>query len=375
MISGHGGNVYELARRLGCNLANIIDMSSNINPLGPPSGLLDYLQSNICQATRLPEVDSAETVKHFAEFLDIDANRLLAGNGTTQFIYSIPQVLKTRRALIAGPTYADYADACNLHHVPTTILMSSEADDFQPDLRRLESSLADADTVFLCNPNNPTGAIVPGSELIKLCKRRRDIQFVVDESYLPFIDSEASNSLIGAELENVIVLLSISKIFAIPGLRIGFILASAGMIEKFGRYLWPWSVNCFAHTAVKYLTMNKNSIKCYIDQTRQHIQSQQEDFIQTLKPTGRIKLYPSKTPFILARLPHKISAEYTGEHLSQKKILIRNCANFAGLSDRFIRISLKDAEANRMLTQELNSLVTNFNKPSSSFTDRRRAIF
>ncbi|MGD8262442.1 MAG: aminotransferase class I/II-fold pyridoxal phosphate-dependent enzyme, partial [Desulfobacterales bacterium] len=115
MIGGHGGNIYDMARRLGCLTTDIIDMSSNMNPLGPPPGLLDYLADNILTATtQLPEVDSSEMTENFAAYLGVDAHRLLAGNGTTQFIYSIPRVLETRKALIVGPTYSDYVDACNL---------------------------------------------------------------------------------------------------------------------------------------------------------------------------------------------------------------------------------------------------------------------
>ena len=85
MLGGPGRNIYEISRRIGCSLEKIIDMSSNINPLGPPPGLLEHLRCNISTATRLPEVDGREIIKHFAEFLDIDCDRLLSGNGTTQF--------------------------------------------------------------------------------------------------------------------------------------------------------------------------------------------------------------------------------------------------------------------------------------------------
>jgi threonine-phosphate decarboxylase len=367
MISGHGGNVYELARRLGCDPADITDMSSNINPLGPPPGLMDYLKSNIALATRLPEVDSGEITARYAEFLEIDPNRLLAGNGTTQFIYSLPGVLESRRALVAGPAYADYADACKLARVPTFMLIASEADDFHPDLERLESSLAGIDTVFLCNPNNPTGVVIPGAELKDLCRCNPETRFIIDESYLPFVDFKGTESLIRTELENVIVLLSISKIFAIPGLRIGFILGSAATIEKFRRQLWPWSVNCFAHAAVRYLATHKSSIEGFIDRTIRHIESEREVFERTLEQSGRIKLYPSSTPFFLARLPRAVSSESTREYLSRKKILIRNCSNFPGLSDQFIRISLKAQAANRVLAEELNGLVRYSNKSPLSY--------
>ncbi len=359
MITGHGGNIFELSRRLGCDPADIIDMSSNINPMGPVPGLLEYLKSTISLATRLPEVDSREIMTCFAGFLGTDPERLLAGNGTTQFIYAIPQALKTRRALIAGPTYADYADACKLHGVSIFMLMATEADDFHPDLNRLEHRLADVDTVFLCNPNNPTGAMIPGAELAALCRRHPQTRFIIDESYLPFVDAWEKESLIQAGLENVIVLHSISKIFAIPGLRIGFLLASPATIRTINRYLHPWSVNGLAQSAVTYLAGHQSAVRQFVNHTRTYIRSQFNDFERRLVHSQRIKLYRAQTPFFLARLAHPVSAETVQEGLYSQKILIRNCSNFAGLCDRFIRIALKSRTANRTLAEELNVLVAN----------------
>ena len=359
MLDGHGGNIYEMARRHGCLKENIIDMSSNINPLGPPPGLLDHLNANLSVTTRLPEVDSGETIKQYAEHLSINPERILAGNGTTQFIYSIPQVLNIRRALIVGPTYSDYADACNLHQITASMMIASESADFCPDLSRLEKKLDCADTVFLCNPNNPTGSYISPTELKRLCRRHLDTRFIIDESYLPFVDQGQSKSMIHSGLENVVVLLSISKIFAIPGLRIGFLVGSSNFIDKFKRHLMPWSVNSLSQAAVHYLTAHNDLVQSFVDKTRHYIRLQREEFFRTFKFITPIKLYPSATPFFLARLPDTISSDWVWSCLANEKVLIRNCSNFPGLSDRFIRISLKTWQANRMLAERLVTLVVN----------------
>jgi len=117
MITGHGGNIYDVARRLGCKPFEIIDMSSNVNPIGPPPGLKEHLKEKLDLITALPEVDAKEISTTFANRYGLDPECVLAGNGTTQFIYTIPQVLGTRKALIIGPTYSDYADACTMHKV------------------------------------------------------------------------------------------------------------------------------------------------------------------------------------------------------------------------------------------------------------------
>jgi threonine-phosphate decarboxylase len=366
MLEGHGGNIYATAQRFGHPLENIIDMSSNINPLGPPPGLLDFLKCNLSRVTRLPEVDSQETLKAFAGFLQMDPDRMLAGNGTTQFIYQLPSVLDIRKALIIGPTYSDYGDACKMHRVPASMVIASEAASFQPDIGHIEKSLESADTVFVCNPNNPTGALILKHDLQEICRAHPKTRFVVDESYLPFIKGGEVESMMKANLENVIVLFSISKIFAVPGLRIGFVAGNIAAIREFRRFLLPWSVNCLAHTAVQYLVENKNAIQAFVQKTRNFIQDQREEFDRSLRNISAIKLYPSATPFLLARLPQAVSAESAWASLAREKILIRNCSNFPGLSDRFIRLSLKSREANQLLTEKLSVMVTGSNRFSQT---------
>ena len=161
MRMGHGGNIYEIARQINCRPAGIIDVSSNINPLGPPPGLLEFLKENIETITRLPEVDGREMTAHFADYLGIDRHRLLAGNGTTQLIHAIPGAIQSRSTLILGPTYSDYADACKNQRVPFRTAAAAASQAFVPDMDRLREHLERCDTIFICNPNNPTGTLIP----------------------------------------------------------------------------------------------------------------------------------------------------------------------------------------------------------------------
>ncbi len=160
MINGHGGNIYDLAKKTGCLPSEIIDMSSNVNPVGPVPGLMTFLKKNILSITALPEVDSKKAVDAFAVRYDVDPRLVLSANGTTQFIYSMPKALETKKALIFGPTYADYADACIMHDVDFSCITAEEPLNFKPDIDRFKRQIKDsgktADTVFICNPNNPT---------------------------------------------------------------------------------------------------------------------------------------------------------------------------------------------------------------------------
>ena len=353
MLNGHGGNIYDIAHRLGCLPSDIIDMSSNVNPLGPPPGLIEFLKDNLNIITALPEVDSTILVHSFANRYGIDPATVLAGNGSTQFIYSIPPALGTKRALIIGPTYADYADACRLHNIHFEYFIVQESQAFKPDIDMIKEQVNGFDTVFICNPNNPTGTLCPGAEIESLCRARPSSYFVIDESYLPFVVSGDHESMIGRGLPNVIILNSMSKIFRISGLRIGFVIASKNIIESLIRYALPWSVNALAQAGVQYLMKHKAEVNAFIDQTIEFIENEKNRFAERLKNAAGIKLFTSTTSFMLAKLVNRHRADEVCHMLLADRILIRDCSNFKGLSNHFIRISLKNSETNMMLVEKL----------------------
>jgi threonine-phosphate decarboxylase len=357
MLDGHGGNIYDSAHRLGCEPSEIIDMSSNVNPLGPPPGLVSFLKENLNVITALPEVDSDLVVHSFAERYGIDPALVLAGNGSTHFIYSIPLCLATKRAMILGPTYSDYADACSMHNIPFEYIIAQESQGFKSNINLIKTQLKGFDTVFICNPNNPTGTLYTADEIETLCRSLPNTHFIIDESYLPFVISGDTESMIGRGLPNVIILNSMSKIFRISGLRIGFIIASKNIIETFTRYSLPWSVNALAQAAVGYLMEHKAEVSSFVDRTQKLIETEKNRFSEKLKSATGLKLFASTTSFILAKLVNRLTADAICQTLLQERILIRNCSNFTGLSDQFIRISLKNSETNLMLANKLLNLI------------------
>jgi threonine-phosphate decarboxylase len=364
MRVGHGGNIYEIARQINCRPAEIIDVSSNINPLGPPPGLLEFLKENIETITRLPEIDGREMTAHFADYLGIDPHRLLAGNGTTQLIHSMPGALKSRSTLILGPTYSDYADACKNQQVPFRMLAAAASEGFVPDMDRLREHFDRCDTIFICNPNNPTGTLIPFDTLEPLCRTYPQKNFIIDESYLPFVPQGEKESMTHSACDNVMVLHSISKIFGIPGLRVGFVAADKKIIQKFKNFMPPWSVNSLAQTAVRYLAEQSALVESFIRKTRLFLEKQRKQFHQSLGENPGFELYRNQTPFILIKLPQDLSGRFVWERLARERILIRNCGNFDGLSEQFIRVSLKSPEVNLRVAAKLVSLAS---QPEISF--------
>jgi threonine-phosphate decarboxylase len=356
MIQGHGGNVAALAEELGCRPDEIIDMSSNINPLGALPGLIDHLRERLDRIRVLPEVDGKGAIRAIATLLGVDEQRVLAGGGTTQFIYTACAALASRRALIVGPTYADYTDGCRVHGIEPDFFLAGPETGFAPDVERLAAALPGYDTVFVCNPDNPTGQLIDHDALLHLCRRHPQVRFVIDESYLPFVPADRGASLSSCRLDNVVVLWSVSKIFGMPGLRAGFLVANAPLVDCFRRYMQPWCVNSLAQEAVCFLGDNRTTVTAFIEQTRAYLAEEGTLFRQRLHH-DRLIVYPSTTSYFLIRLPHDRNATGVCRALAEQRFLIRNCANFHGLNEGYIRIALKESATNRAVAEQLLAAV------------------
>jgi threonine-phosphate decarboxylase len=353
MIIGHGGNKTALARELGCHENEIVDMSANINPLGPPERIAQVIRDHVSAIQYLPEPDARSMVQGFARYHDIDPDTVIAGNGTTWFIYILPLALKAQNVLILGPTYSDYADACRMHKIEPKFWIAEPANGFVPDLESVSEMAADAELVFVCNPNNPTGVLMDPAFIITLVQRHPRTCFVVDESYLPFVADGDDRSLIHAgEYANLLVLSSMSKIFAIPGLRTGFLNGAPDLIEKVRSFSQPWNVNSLAQAVIKDIYDHPEQIVPFYKKTRAFIAREKQWFLKEEAEIPGLVPVEGHTGFVLARLLHH-TAPQVCRRVGRERILIRDCSNFHGLNHRFVRFSLKDRESNLKLAVSL----------------------
>jgi len=355
MLTGHGGNVHFWASVLGCLPQDIVDMSSNVNPLGPMEGLLDFLRERMDAIAALPQADASDVVRRFGVRYGIDSERVLIGNGTTHFIHALPGVLGTKRALVFGPTYSDYADAFLQHGAAVVHRIAGPDDHFRQRLDELSGDERDCDTIVICNPNNPTGGRIERSVLEAFCKRHPERFVVIDESYLPFSDAEMETTLLYGDLPNVMVLHSMSKMFRIPGLRIGFAMTSNDRIRRrFRDIQQPWSVNALAQEAARFLLDPDRPTDAFVAETRRYLNHERRRMTDELARISGLKIYPSETSFLLLRLPKGVDgATLVEESVRTHRILLRDCSNFVGLDERYMRISLKTPDANRRITRWL----------------------
>ncbi len=320
-------------------------MSANINPLGPMPGLLKHLAENIHAVCRLPEVDAGRSVAAFADFEDLDRSEVIAGAGTKEFLYLLPRAAAIGSALVVGPTYADYADALAINGVRHEFLMRESRQGFALDADRLKRAAKDTDAIFLCNPNNPTGGYTDTDLLAHLARGLPDTLFVMDESYLPFVSGAGEKSLARMDLPNVVVLRSLSKMYCIPGLRVGFCAASKGLAQTIRNHCPPWSVNAQAQQAVIYIARNQDTAGKHEEKTRQYLKDQRAAISRRLAGIPGLQVHDSDATFLLLEGKNFTAAE-TAVHMLDHRLLIRNCKNFKGIDSRFFRISIQDPDTN-----------------------------
>ena len=354
MLKGHGGEIYAWARELGLDPWEIKDHSSNLSPLPPPEGLYELLKNSLPEIENLPEVDSLSLRERFAqEYPHLFPEEILPSSGTTEWIFALPRVLEPQRVLILGPTYSDYADAAKTSKVPVFFFMAREEEDFRPPLEELAQNLKEDDLVFICNPNNPTGSFISPEKISALARENPKSYFVIDESYADFLPGKTSLLDLGERLPNVVILRSFSKIFKIPGLRLG--LAVAG--ERFVRLLWrhylPWSVNRLAQIAGPWLLDQKEHVK----KVQNFVQEERKLIFEGLKNVEGLKIFKGQVHFFLVKLSRKKSHEVWRELLLKYRILVRNASNFEGLNEYYLRFSLRTKEENQALLKALKEVI------------------
>ncbi len=351
----HGGNITEVSRKYNIRKNNIIDFSSNINPLGFPESVRALLKRGVNEIISYPDSNSTELKEEMARWLDIDEKNILVGNGSTELIYLIGRVLKPKCALIPVPTFNEYERSlncikCALRHLPL-----KEKKHFRINLNEIDPLLPQIDILYLCNPNNPTGVLLKKSEIVPLIVRaeKRGVLVVVDEAFMDFADNESVTDEIRRR-DNLIVIKSLTKFFGIPGLRLGYLIANSKMVDKIGHYKEPWTVNILAQKA---------GIACFKDgdfrlKTKRFVDKEREYMQKELSKIEGMKPYGSSTNYILVKiLKSGLSSGKLYEMMARKGLLLRDCRSFKGLGYKFIRVAVKRRKQNNLLIENLKRIM------------------
>lgn len=329
MIEGHGDDAYKYK-------AIKINFSSNVYNHVDHSGLYQYLSRQMESIRTYPEPEPYSLEKVLAERFRLSSEEVCVTNGATEAIYLIAQTFRNQTSAILMPTFSEYADACCLHgHKVVPIYNLNRL----PDRGKL---------IWLCNPNNPTGEVREKEALTACIKQNPQRIFIIDQSYEFFTQKALLTARKAAEFPNVILLHSMTKRFAVPGLRLGYITACKELLHEIRTQRMPWSVNQLAIEAGHYLL---SSSQCDIDIPL--LLKEKERLAQSLLSIGGMEIWPSDTHYMLVQLRMGKAAALKEYLATEQGILIRDASNFEGLNEHFFRIATQTPEENDKLVESI----------------------
>lgn len=357
--NAHGGNIYAASRVYGIGQGDFLDYSANINPFGMPDNLKETLIAEIENLVNYPDPECTGLKDEISRYLDIHEDSIIIGNGASEIIFLLFDILRLRKVLMPAPTFIEYAKAAETYGAEVEYFELKEEEDFRLDINKLLLKLADdIDTVFLCNPNNPTSTLVSKPDLLELIKyaSERDVFVFIDEAFIELTPDANKNSMVGVlgEYSNLFIIRAFTKIFAIPGLRLGYGLGDSEVVKQMWKRKLPWSVNSLACSMGKVLSDERD----YMERTCAWIREEKEWFYNELRKIDIFKVFQPQTNFILIKiLDEEFNAPKLRHSMAKKGVLIRDASNFMFLNEKFFRIAIKDRESNIKFLRVLNEVL------------------
>ncbi len=342
MIHGHGNDLYKYN--------NIIaDFSSNIWYKGFSAGLSEYLKNNINRITHYPEPDAKKLAVKIAKLHNISEHNILVTNGATEAFYLLAQLFSNCESSIFYPAFAEYEDACKTfkHRLVFHNIKEIEKVTFAHT-----QSL-----IWIGNPNNPDGTQFKQHQIQNLCKKYPNSVFVTDEAYIELCAGAESSIEITDTCENLIIVRSFTKAFAIPGIRLGYLIAEKNIINNLRKIKMPWSVNEIAIRAGLYITKHYNELL----PNKESLLHESATLQNQLAEIPGLKITPTNCNYILIKL-EKGNAAHLKQFLTNRyKLLIRDASNFRGLDSSYFRIAVQTPQNNKLLIQGIKEWLNNIN--------------
>ena len=335
MLFGHGDDYYQSTRAI------ISNFSSNVWHGADLSGIREHLYRRFDRLTRYPEPDAASLKRLLAQHYGVETSQLVVTNGSITAFYLLAQAWQGARSAIAVPSFAEYEDACRPHGHRLTF--------FPTKMGLSEIPLEEQDMCWLCNPNNPDGRLYTRAELLALLEANRQVLFVIDQAYADFVTTELLHPADVEAHSNLVLVQSISKAHNLPGLRIGYLVATPEIVTQVARFLIPWSVNAVAIEAGLFLTErgvpHSLDMSAYLEET-QRLRTR-------LEALGGMDVWDTQTHFMLVRLRFG-KASALKDYLAERHgILIRDASNFEGLDEHFFRIATQTPAENDRLVDAI----------------------
>lgn len=350
--NSHGGNIYKKAKELGLDPSEILDFSANISPLGLPDHIRQAMTAAVEGTINYPDPDCADLKEAIAREDGVEETYISCGNGGADMLYRLAFGLRPKKVLLPVPAFVEYEEA--LTAAGAEMVYYPMEKDFQIKEDLIDSITDDIDLVIICNPNNPTGLLTSRDLILKVLEKAKKHQCLVmiDECFLEICRQEVDYTVkpYSKKYDNLIILKSFTKLYAIPGIRLGYIISgNRSVIKKVNRAGQAWSVSYIAQQA------GLAALR-YPDYKKKVIQAVEEELNYMKKELRALPLtlYDGRANYLFFRAPGIRDLDV---RLERYGIMIRRCTNYVNLGQDYWRVAVKAHEENEKLIAALKNVL------------------
>ena len=346
----HGGTAWRMK--------GVEDYSHNLNPLGPPARLDSIIAKAVSGVDHYPDDSCSELKETLSEHFNIDKECVMIGAGSSELIRAFPHAFlrKGETALIPRPSFAEYAQQCRIAGAEVKDMLLHESHDFRINEKEISDQVSKIKAVYICNPNNPTGRIEPRDKILSIVEEcaRHDVMVFLDETLLELVPDHDDISCVQCikDHDNLVIAGSLTKSFAIPGIRIGFGFASKASAAVMDRIRLPWNIGHIEQNVAVELFRNHAD---HVRKAAAMMRSESGKMYDQLKNIG----FPvtSKTDsffFFNSLRALNIKASTFQDLMLDNKIMVRDCSSFGMPFDWYVRFCVKDKERNGMFVHAVH---------------------
>jgi threonine-phosphate decarboxylase len=350
-LCAHGGKLSEIAGRLGVDEGSLIDFSVNLNPYMPIDSS-EAVRQAYGTVFAYPDNRYEGFRESAARFASVHADNVIPGNGSTEIIRLVAESILDKGDIVAipCPTFGEYEQQCRLFGAGIRYIR------FEDIARQEYWHMKGCKAAFLCNPNNPDGRLLPANEveaMVRFCEEN-DIAAIIDEAFIDLADPVQSVAGLVETYDNLLVMRSLTKSFAIPGLRLGFGIACKETADILNKARLTWNLDSIAAEVGIYFMDNAGS---RLDVSRSYIKREREWLAERISYIKGIKPLPASANYFLVDVSGTgmASGEFA-ERMLRERIIVRDCSSFNMQGDTFIRLAVRSREDNERLVKALSKV-------------------
>ncbi len=355
----HGSDIEAIAERYHIDKHSIIPYASNVNPIGFSPKAREALLENVDAISSYPDRDYVSLRQSISKYCGCLPEHLILGNGTSDLIRLTFETISPKKTLLVGPTYAEYARTAKIFNSEVDTYMLKNLDDFEMDVDMFLKALNDTiEMLIICNPNNPTGKVLTKDQMDTILKRCMELEIfvMVDETYVEFVKDidKISSIALTRKYDNLIVLRGVSKFFAAPGLRLGYaITGNEDFLDATANSKVPWNINSYASVAGVMFEDEK-----YINLSKSLIHTERNLIFSALSSRKTIKVFKPEANFVLIKLLKEgQTAGEVFDYCIQKGLMIRDCTDYEGLGEQYVRFCFLKPEQNDFMVNTILEIV------------------